>query len=344
MRLPRRWTRRLLLWPLPVIAAVLVLTTVPVLVLVALVLSYRLPGKLRLLRSLGLLVVYLLLEATTMILGLGLWVASGFGWKLRSPAFISIHYRLLRWVVAVVLAAGSRLFSVTLAADGMPVDGNSESGRRAPLVVMSRHAGPADSVLLVHEVMSWQGRRPRIVARAALQLDPACDLLLNRLPNRFISPNPQRPDATIEAIAELAGTMGDDDAFVIFPEGGNFTPSRRQSAIDRLSAAGHVEAASRARAMHNVMPPRPRGVTTALRACPRADAVFVAHTGLDTIATVKDLWDCIPIHKVVHLNWHVVEASRIPRDDEGINDMLYQAWEAVDAWIIDHQADASDGD
>ncbi len=102
MKLPRRWTRRLLLWPLPVIATVLLLATVPLLILVALVLSYRLPGKLRLLRSLGLLIVYLLLETTTMIVGLVLWIASGFGWKLRSPRFVAIHYGLLRRVVAAL--------------------------------------------------------------------------------------------------------------------------------------------------------------------------------------------------------------------------------------------------
>ncbi|MGI9646229.1 MAG: 1-acyl-sn-glycerol-3-phosphate acyltransferase [Ilumatobacteraceae bacterium] len=340
MRMPPRWTRRLLLWPLPVIAVLIVLATVPLLALVALVLSFRLPGKLRLLRSLGLLIVYLLLEATTMVLGLGLWIASGFGWKLRSPGFVAIHYRLLRWVVAVLIGAGKRLFSLSLETDGTPVPDDDGNGRRVPLIVMSRHAGPADSILLIHEVLSWQGRRPRIVSRAAIQFDPACDLLLNRLPNRFISSNPEHPDATTEAIAELAGSMGDDDAFVIFPEGGNFTPARRQRAIDRLSASGHDEAAARAREMHNVMPPRPRGVAAALRACPRADAVFVAHTGLDTIATIADLWDCIPIHKVVQMNWHVVEASTVPRDDDGINDMLYQAWEAIDTWIIDQSDDA----
>lgn len=340
MRLPGRWIRRLLLWPLPVVAVLLVLATVPLLVLVALVLSYRLPGKLRLLRSLGLLVVYLMLEASVMVAGLGLWIASGFGWKLTSPRFVSAHYRLLRWVVATLIAAAKGLFSLRLDFEGTPVPVDNGNGRRVPLIVMSRHAGPADSLLLIHEVMSWQGRRPRIIARAALQFDPACDLLLNRLPNRFILPNPEHPHATTEAIAELAGTMGDDDAFVIFPEGGNFTPARRQRAIARLSAAGHEEAAARARDMHNVMPPRPGGVTAALQACPRADVVFVAHTGLDTIATIGDLWDCIPIDKVVHMNWYVAEASTVPRDDDGITDMLYRAWEAIDSWIIDHRDDA----
>ncbi|MGI9645668.1 MAG: hypothetical protein ACR2O6_10200, partial [Ilumatobacteraceae bacterium] len=165
----------------------------------------------------------------------------------------------------------------------------------------------------------------------------ACDLLLNRLPNGFIMPNPEHPDATTEAIAELAGTMADGDALVIFPEGGNFSPGRRQRAIERLSAAGHAEAAARAREMRNVMPPRPRGVTAALRACRQADAVFVAHTGLDTLATIRDLWDCIPVKKVVRMHWHLVEDDEVPRDGDGINAMLYEAWDAIGAWIVDHR-------
>ena len=68
--------------------------------------------------------------------------------------------------------------------------------------------------------------------------------------------------------------------------------------------------------------------------------MFVAHTGLDTIATIGDIWDCIPIEKVVHMNWGVVDAASLPRDDEGINDMLYQAWEGIDAWISEQRDDA----
>ena len=65
--------------------------------------------------------------------------------------------------------------------------------------------------------------------------------------------------------------------------------------------------------------------------------MFVAHTGLDTLATIGDLWDCMPIAKVLHMRWHVVEASQVPRDVDGINDMLYEAWEAIDVWVDEHR-------
>jgi hypothetical protein len=60
-------------------------------------------------------------------------------------------------------------------------------GRPArPLLVFSRHAGPGDSLLLVHALLQ-QGFRPHIVLRDALQWAPAIDIALNRLPSLFLS-------------------------------------------------------------------------------------------------------------------------------------------------------------
>jgi hypothetical protein len=39
--------------------------------------------------------------------------------------------------------------------------------------VLSRHAGPGDSFLLVHQLLSVYQRRPRVVMKATLQLDPS---------------------------------------------------------------------------------------------------------------------------------------------------------------------------
>lgn len=340
MTLPKRWVRRLVIWPLPLLALVLYLATVPLLLILAFVVSYRLPGKLRPLRTLGLASTYLAVEAAATVAALLLWVASGLGWKLRSPAFQRAHYAVLRWTLAVVVGMGRRLFSLEIIAKGrdLPGDDGDPSTDESPLIVMSRHAGPADSILLLHEIMSWRGRRPRIVAKDLLQLDPVMDIYLNRLPNRFISPNPSARQSgsdsgPIDAIRSLASGMTGRDAFVIFPEGGNFTPERRLRAIDRLRAGGHEVAAARATKLRNVLPPRPGGALAALAAAPDADTVFVAHTGLDELAGVEDLWYSIPVAKAIELNWHVVPAGSIPREESAQEEMLFLAWEAIDDWI-----------
>ncbi len=37
-------------------------------------------------------IVYVVWDATALLVLFGLWLASGFGWKKRSPAFQRVHY------------------------------------------------------------------------------------------------------------------------------------------------------------------------------------------------------------------------------------------------------------
>jgi 1-acyl-sn-glycerol-3-phosphate acyltransferase len=183
-------------------------------------------------------------------------------------------------------------------------------------------------------------RQPRIVLKDVLQLDPLLDVYLNRLPNHFVRADPPAGDSSTEAIAELARGLGEEDALLIFPEGANFTPRRRFRAIQRLRDRGLASAVRRAEAMRHVLPPRPAGVTAALRAAPHADVVFVAHTGLEHLSTVRDLWRGLPMDKTLHLRWWFVPASDVPRDDAELTDWLYHWWETIDRWITTTSAAA----
>ncbi len=347
MILPR-WLRRFLIWPLPLVLVWLYLAFVPVLVIVALVLSYRLPGKLRALRSLGLATVYAFVEVAVIVAAFGLWIASGFGWRLGTERFRRAHYRLLGWAIRVLVGAGRRLFvleievrGVTEGPDG-PVE-HTPSGLAAsrPVIVMSRHAGPADSILLMYEIVARFGRQPRIVLKETLQWDPAFDILLNRLPSYFVRRGDDR-EAVLAGLRELAATMGDRDAFVIFPEGGNFTPRRRERAIAYYEERGRRAEAERARGLVNVLPPRTNGALAALAGCPRAVAVFVAHTGLDDITGLGDLWRAIPDHKVLDMVYAVVPPDRVPSGRDDRVEMLWTAWERIDEWLASHPNASAD--
>jgi 1-acyl-sn-glycerol-3-phosphate acyltransferase len=339
--LPPRWVRRILIAPLVVLLALGAFLYVPIVLLLAAVFAYKLPGKLRALRLAGFALVYLGIELVGLTAAFGLWVASGFGWKLRSPAFRTAHYGLLRWALDLLYAAGRRLFVLKVEADGpfLPGDDGDPTTKERPLVIMSRHAGPGDSFLLVREVLSWAGRRPRIVLRDTLQLDPFIDVVLNRLPMRFVDPT-KPGDGVLSAIAELSASMRDRDAFLIFPEGGNFTEERRERAIAHLQASGMDQQARRAERLRYVLPPRPGGVLTAIEANPSADVVFVAHTGLDGLDSLRDVWAAIPDHKVLHMVWRVLPAGQVPRGDRDAQvDLLYDAWEGIDQWIGLHRED-----
>ena len=78
----------------------------------------------------------------------------------------------------------------------------------------------------MYALLHWYHREPRVVLKNTLAWDPAIDVILRRIPARFISPNPAAGEDLESQIAALATGLDANDAFVIFPEGGNFTPAR----------------------------------------------------------------------------------------------------------------------
>jgi 1-acyl-sn-glycerol-3-phosphate acyltransferase len=328
VRPPPRWARRLLIAPAVLLLTVVVLVTLPGWLVVAAAVSPLLPGRLRALRVLWLVVVGLVLESTVLIVLAWYWTFSGFGLGLRTRLFQSLHYQLVGWYLRVLYREAARVLRLKVEFEGPHPDAYLDR----PLVVCSRHAGPGDSFLLVHALVNWYAREPRIVLAEKLQWAPAIDTVLNRLPNRFIHGH----GALLERrIAELATALDHDDAFVIFPEGGNFTERRRVAAIERLRRRGLEDMARRSEAMRNVLAPRPGGLAAALRAAPDADVVWVAHAGLDQLFTVADVWRHLPLDQTVRMRWWRVPAAEVPRTEEAQIGWLYDWWERIDAWIDD---------
>ena len=124
---------------------------------------------------------------------------------------------------------------------------------------------------------------------------------------------------------------------MIFPEGGNFTPHRRQKGIDRLRKLGMERMAQRAEQMTHVLAPRPGGFIAALDAAPEADVVMVAHTGLDHLLTIGDVWRELPMDKRIIMRWWTVPREEIPEDREQRIDWLFAFWERIDLWIAENR-------
>ena len=337
MRLPPRPVRRLL-DPLVLVVLLGVVLLLPVLVPAAAVASLRLPGRWRGLRLLTLAVVWLVVEWVGLLIAFVLWVVTGCGWRTRGPWSRRAHLWLLRIGLAVLVVTAVRLMRLRLVTDEVswsPLD-DGVPGSTNAMVVLPRHAGPGDSLLLVHTLMNRDHlRQPRIVLKDVLQADPLVDVYLNRLDARFIPANPKPGQQPEGAVAELAAGMTDEDALLIFPEGGNFTPERRRRAIVRLRRKGMEKRASRAEQLRHVLPPRPGGVRAALAAAPHADVVFVAHTGLDHLLTVRDVWRELPQDKELRLRWSFVPADEVPRDPDEQEDWLYGWWSDIDRWIAE---------
>ena len=324
--------RRVVLAPVIILLTVVLLTTVPVWLLLAAVLSPILPGRLRPLRILSLLMMHLVLESLMLVELFGLWIASGFGVFIRRPFFERIHYDIVQTYLIVFVREARRVLRLKILTEGPAPDAHPGE----PLLVCSRHAGPGDSFILMYALMHWYGREPRVVLKDTLAWDPAIDVILNRLPSRFVSPG--RPGQDLELqVGELARNLDHNDAFVIFPEGGNFTPGRRKKAIDKLRRLGLETMAARAERMENVLAPRPGGLLAALDAAPGADVVLVAHTGLDHMLTVGDVWREIPMDKQIIMRWWLVPREEIPDGREARIDWLFTWCEQIDEWIDEHR-------
>jgi 1-acyl-sn-glycerol-3-phosphate acyltransferase len=300
--------------------------------------------RMRTLRLVCFALAWFLGETAALTVSGCLWIVSGFGGRLDTEPYRSRHYAIMRWLLDLIYHAAERTCGLRVQVAG-PGEPEEPQGAR-PIIVFSRHAGPADSLLLVHHLLTVCGRRPRLVMKATLQLDPSLDVLANRLPNAFVHHRRPRNNGGsrhhTEMIRRLAAGLDEQSALVIFPEGGNWTPLRWRRGITRLRRRGLDSLAERAAAMPNVLAPRTGGALAALAACPAADVIFVAHAGLDTLVGVRDVWRSLSTDATVSARWWRVPAAEVPRTagHEAQVDWLYDWWRRIDAWISQQHARA----
>jgi 1-acyl-sn-glycerol-3-phosphate acyltransferase len=346
--LPPRLLRRAVLAPLVIVLAVALIALSPLIAVLALTFSLvrrsrsgrpGQPGRAGRMRGVRLLLfalVWLTAETVTLFMCLGLWIASGFGGRLHTEPFQSRHYAIMRWFLDLIYRTGTKVFRVGVEIDEPELTAGEKAARLArPVIVLSRHAGPGDSFLLVRHLLSVYGRRPRVVMKATLQLDPGLDVVANRVPNVFIQPRRTGGKVFVEQIERLASGLDRLGALVIFPEGGNWTPGRWHRGIQRLEQQGRDDLAARARDMPNLLPPRAGGALSAIAACPDADVIFVAHAGLDRLVSVGDVWRNLPMDQIIRAKWWRVPVGEVPRsaDHAAQERWLYDWWQRIDAWI-----------
>lgn len=332
MSLPPKWLRRLVIDPAVVVGLVLAVVALPLWVLIALIVSRLVPGNWRILRVAWFLFLYLAVEVGALVTLFALWVASGFGWKIRSEPFQRAHFMVLGAMLWLVVRSAQRAFKLDVALEDAPPQTAGQPDRK-PALILSRHAGPGDSILLLHFLVNGYKRRPRIVLKDFLQWDPAIDVMLNRTPTAFVPVGRKGGEALIRSIRELAGGMGKDDALVIFPEGANYTEGRRTHAIRKLREIGRPDLAERAEDLRITLPPRTTGVQAALDAAPEdANVFFIGHAGLEAFLTPADIWRAMPIDTTVAAKTWQVPAEEIP-EPAHLERWLYDTWALIDEWI-----------
>jgi 1-acyl-sn-glycerol-3-phosphate acyltransferase len=335
--------RRLVLAPVVIVVALGLIAGSPLLLVLALLCGLAgllRKGRMRNLRLVSFMVVWLAAEIVALLLLLGLWLVSGFGGRLHTREYEERNYAIVRWFLDALYRGAERTYGLRIAVEPEPTGQEMAAAPQRPVIVLSRHAGPGDSFLLVRQLLSVYGRKPRVVMKASLQLDPIVDVMGNRLPNVWIKAHQESGEHIFaDQIARMADGLEADGALVIFPEGGNWTASRWRRGIRRLERRGRRDLADRARHMPNLLPPRPGGTLAAIKARPDADVIFVAHAGLDSIASIGDVWHRFPVDQTIRARWWRVPRDQVPRS-AGYEDQerwLYDWWEQIDSWISEHR-------
>jgi 1-acyl-sn-glycerol-3-phosphate acyltransferase len=322
--------RRLLL-PADAIILLVVAVIFAVVAVIAAVLA-PISRRRRILRMAAFGLNYCLVELVVMSAAGSLWlrhvvlarrsVESAESWTRDNQA-------LLAWALGRVLGAARRFvgFEVVVVESS---DTTALAGRE-PVLVLARHGGPGDSFALVHLLLTRYKRSVRIVLKDILQLDPALDILLNRLHCCFLATPSGVGDDMTDRLAHMARTMGPGDALLLFPEGANWTPDRRQRAIRHLWRHHKTHAARAATLMTNVLPPRPDGLFTCLDANPGLGVVVVAHAGLDRMVRARQVWDRLPLSTPMTVRaW---PAAEVPQDRAARLAWLTLEWAVVDEWV-----------
>ena len=336
MPIPPRLVRRLVLAPLVAAADLLLIIVSPALLVLAALVS-PLVGGWRAVRTVLIGLAFATRHLAGLVACLALWVASGFGWRIRSEPMLRAHYAVMRWFVDGVYRAAVRMARVRVHVSESAEAEEALSTPGRPVLVLSRHAGEGDTLLVLHALLCRHDRGPRIVMHEALRLDPLIDVLGERLPNRFLDP---RGGDTEKEVAALSRELGATAALVVFPEGANFSEERRRKGIERLEERGHLKQADWARDMRHVSAPRPGGALAAIDAAPEADVVVMGHVGFPS--GLRELWELLPDEQSVEVRMWLEPASAIPADHDERIDWLFGWWRTLDEWVTErHTADAA---
>lgn len=278
--------------------------------------------------------LYLALNAGLVLCCMALWLRHPIRSRRSDWRWSRAHEGLLRWALSLLVAAARPLLGFAVEVREPP-EGRLIAGRR--LLVLARHGGPGDSFALLNLLMSRYGRRPAIVAKQTLRWDPGLDVLLGRLPCCFVDRG--KGGRAPGQLAELARTMRLDDAILLFPEGGNWTPHRHRLAIARLRRAGRRHAAADAAENRHVLPPQQAGLLSCLAGQPNLDVMLVAHTGLDDIVSPRLAWRAVPVSATpMIVRWWHEAAADLPDTDDDRKQWLRLQWAIVDAWIDSRKA------
>ncbi len=224
-----------------------------------------------------------------------------------------------------------RLFGMTLLVEGL------EALRPGPILLVGNHVSVADALLPAALASARRGLRLRYVAKRELLWDPAVDLGCHQIPNVFVRRGSADTAGDLARVQSLLDGVGPDDGVVLFPEGTRFTPEKRAALLARRATEGPFEQLERDRRLRCLLPPHLGGLLALLDREAGADVVVMAHTGLEGLVRVTDLWGGRLLGRTLRVAFWRVPASTIPAGREARVEWIYSQWERLDEWVAAHR-------
>ena len=239
--------------------------------------------------------------------------------------------RLMKDFLNAAYVAARKLLDVEVVLD--PSSASPESiPRDEPVIVLSRHCGPGDTVMVAWLLMFTYRLQVRIVLKAVLHYEPVLDFAGQRGPVLLA-----RGDRARQQIHDLAASLGGGQALLLFPEGANFTLPRWRAAIAELRETGRIRAAGRALRRSYTLPPRTGGAIAAVSGAPSANVLVLTHSGFCPDGRARPWWQ-LPIHRQLLVRTTLIAATELPQPDQ-LGSWLERTWTTVDAWVAGHTGD-----
>lgn len=266
-------------------------------------------------------VLYLTCEVAGIAVFAWLWLRV----RDRGERWTAAHFRLESWWARTIFWGGVRLHGIRVEVEG---DDALDGG---PALYFVRHVSPVDNLIPAVVIGARHGVRLRWVMTRALRRDPCIDMVGSRLPACFVASGAEAA-REIGRVRMLAHDLGPRDGVLIYPEGTLFTAERQQRLRER-SQRSDDPLDRRSAAFRHILPPRFGGSLALLDEATTADAVFVAHTGLEASTSYQSMADGSLIGAVLRIAAWRIPAGEIPESREERTAWLLDQWLRVDAWI-----------